>query len=74
MAAGSDLLGQLCMSLAFKYGEASVVAPFSYLMIIFTYLSDGILFHYNFTPIETGASIVVLFALLIPVIVKWLKS
>lgn len=65
-----DLIGQIAMSLAFKFEEASRVGPILYMMIVFTYLADLLFFHYQFTLAESLGSLVVFVSILTPIILR----
>lgn len=69
-AISGDLIGQVAMSLAFKFEEASRVGPILYMMIVFTYLADIIFFHYEFTLAESLGSLVIFISILTPIILR----
>lgn len=71
LASWGDLFAQICMSLSYKFEEASWVAPIMYLMIVFSYLSDILLFNYRFTLIETIASSVIIISIVMPTILRF---
>ena len=61
-----DLIGQLTMSMALKYGEASKITPFLYLMIVFGLVFDVLLMHYSFSGSEILGCAVILVSILTP--------
>ena len=53
-----NYLGHITRSLSLKYEEATYIAPFNYLQIVFFLMSDLAFFGYTFVPLDyIGASI-----------------
>lgn len=68
-----DYPGQLFKSLAYKYGDASVVTPFIYFQMVFLFLADVFIFKYEFSTNDLLGGILVTFCLLSPIFIKLIK-
>ena len=68
-AGAGSLFGQIGMSLAYKYGDTSIVTPILYLMIVINFLFDAIVMKYKFSTIELVSCLVLTILILPPSII-----
>ena len=62
ISGGWNFLGQTFKSVSFKYGDASIVAPFCYLEVVELFWCDILLFGYSFAFTDLmGATIITVF-------------
>ena len=66
----ANYVGQTFRSLALKYEDASVVAPFNYFQVIYLLLSDVFVFNYTFSSIEIAGGAIISVWLLGPEIIR----
>jgi drug/metabolite transporter (DMT)-like permease len=65
-----NYMGQTFKSLAFKYEDASVVAPFSYFQVIYLFICDLVVFNYSFSPTDLLGAGLISVCLLVPELSK----
>ena len=61
-----DLISQLCMSLAYRYEDASRIGPINYFMIVFSFFFQFFA-DVNFNTIEMIGAIIVVVSILSPI-------
>lgn len=64
---------QTVTSVAYKYEEASKIAPLSYTIGIFLFISDIFIFGYQFSYSDAGGVVMVIGFLLLPILIKLRK-
>lgn len=66
----ANYAGQTFRSIALKHEDASVVAPFNYLQVVYLLASDMFVFGYSFSTTEVVGGVIISVCLLGPEIVR----
>ena len=64
-----DLIGQLCMSLAYRYEDASRIGPINYFMIVISFLFQ-FLANESFNMLEMIGALIVCVSVISPIFLR----
>ena len=68
------MVGQISMSLAYKFGSAPKIAPFSNTETVFTIIADVFFFSYQFVSTDIFGIFAIVISLSIPLVLNILKE